>query len=560
MSLFARALASPWRGRRSPSPVEIVCLVGGVCLVLWYGWLVDDCYVYFRYVDNFVIYHLGLVNNRGEFVEGFSSPLWAVLLIVLRALHLNYWIITLLVGVLSYVGFWALAVLVNRRLAPAAMRPSSALSIPLIYLAFNYGVASYFTSGVESPLVILAAAGYAALAVLPASAPLQILVGLSPMIRHELAVPYVIVLVWLWRRSRRAPVAALASCALTLGPYLLFRIWYYADFFPNTFYLKDVVLAGQGLNYLYDTFMPYFTVPFLAAFALLYRRLRASHSPQDLGREARVVMWGAAAPVILYVVKIGGDPRHLRYLLFPFCLLAFSTAGLAEHAAAGLLDSHRKALAAGCLVLAACVALCFPRQLQQHPIFRSAFGYSHRAFLGVHDAAWHRLNPSVTPPLFGVGASLSYRAARDRYETDNGKTIAYGSWCTEIYLHPKRPNIHSLGLTEPFLARTVMRSDRPAHKVGLAPMAKDIAAIRQTYGFQTGAFKSALKRSPVDWIRSNLSSIELIEDKVFNKHHFLHNFRLALRTMFIKIVPGEPAAPAAGAEPPAPPNAAKGKP
>ena len=40
----------------------------------------DDSYVYFRYVDNLVFLGNGLVYNRGEYLEGFSSPLWAVLL------------------------------------------------------------------------------------------------------------------------------------------------------------------------------------------------------------------------------------------------------------------------------------------------------------------------------------------------------------------------------------------------------------------------------------------------------------------------------------------------
>ncbi len=73
--------------------LEWLCLAVGTALVLRYAWLMDDAYIYFRYVDNAVFLGHGLVYNAGEHVEGFSSPLWTLLLLALRTSGLDYWIL-----------------------------------------------------------------------------------------------------------------------------------------------------------------------------------------------------------------------------------------------------------------------------------------------------------------------------------------------------------------------------------------------------------------------------------------------------------------------------------
>ncbi len=44
----------------------------------------------------------------------------------------------------------------------------------------------------------------------------------------------------------------------------------------------------------------------------------------------RAMMWAVALPVVAFVVKIGGDPRHFRFLIFPYCAILCSTGGLLE--------------------------------------------------------------------------------------------------------------------------------------------------------------------------------------------------------------------------------------
>ena len=87
----SRRPAHGWLPR--PSPIEWLCLAAGLALTLHYAWVLDDAYVYFRYVDNLLFLDRGLVYNPGEYVEGYSSPLWLLLLAALRATELNFWIL-----------------------------------------------------------------------------------------------------------------------------------------------------------------------------------------------------------------------------------------------------------------------------------------------------------------------------------------------------------------------------------------------------------------------------------------------------------------------------------
>ena len=66
------------------APIEWLCLLLGGWFSLLYGWLLDDAFIYFRYVDN-LLAGRGLVYNAAERLESFSSPLFVLLLSLLRS-------------------------------------------------------------------------------------------------------------------------------------------------------------------------------------------------------------------------------------------------------------------------------------------------------------------------------------------------------------------------------------------------------------------------------------------------------------------------------------------
>lgn len=514
----------PWRFR--PSRIEIVCLAAGVALTFAYAWLMDDAYVYFRYADNFALLERGLVWNANEYVEGFSSPLWALLLCGVRLLRADFWIFVLLFGALSYLGFWYLACLVNRGLTPKGGDQPS-FNLPLVYLGFNYGVLCYFTSGLEGPLINMTAALYAAGILWPRSRIFQGLIGLTPLVRHEFMLPLMLFIAWSAAGRKVRPLWTVLTLALAGGGYGLFRVAYYADLFPNTFYLKDTTLVLQGLKYLKDATLPYFMPVYAAAAAVLL--WRASREGATAARH-RLAMLAVAISVAAYVVRIGGDARHFRYLAFPYVLGVLSTGGLLESAVASLPRFTPMRVMAGLLLLGFGVGLCYPPQLSRHPVSRSDYRFEHRAVDDINDAAWHRLHPDrVTPPLI---ATLDGTIEAERKETGTGRgpdvVLDLGN-CRRAYVAIDSPVIQSFGLTDPFLARTSMRADRPAHKYGLLPLASDLQAIRSRYGFEAGAFDRAIADGDAPgWVLANIESLRQIEAKAYNDHRPRENLALAL--------------------------------
>ncbi|MBD3349412.1 MAG: hypothetical protein GF400_09500 [Candidatus Eisenbacteria bacterium] len=517
--------------RLRPALTEILAVVVGLALVLRYAWLMDDAYVYFRYVDNLVIGGEGLVWNPGEYVEGFSSPLWALLLALVRSLRLDYWSFVRAAGLVSFGAFSWLAILANRALTPQAARGRTGYNVPLVYLAVCYGALCYFTSGLESPLVLVMAGVYACALVRPRSSVFQVFLGISPLVRPELAVPFLLSLVFIRIRTRRVPLAAIIAALVSVGGYVAFRIWYYADLFPNTYHLKDALWASQGLTYLWDAVAPYGTIPLLVGMAALYLWLRRRVGPEALRHGERVAMAVMALAVAAYVVKVGGAPIHFKDLAFPFALAVLSGGGLLEAAAARWGPGPRSWTVVGTLALGVAVAFAHPRQLPRPPIVRPV-ALRHNVTQLISDAAFHRSPSAGLIPGRGTQADmLSYDAAERRHaRAPRSDRPIVESWCKTAYVHPSTPVVHSLGLTEPFLARTPVDADRPAHKFGLEQLAEDVARVRALYGFRAGAFESALRDGRgEEWMRRNIESLRSIEARAYNDHRFLENLRLALR-------------------------------
>lgn len=534
---------------------EGLLLVVGLVLTIQYAWLMDDAFVYFRYADNLLYAGRGLVYNSGEYVEGYSSPLWMLLVLVVRAAGLDWWLAVRLLGVLSCIVFWALLVRVGRDVSPRGVTP---IHLPLLLMVPNYAVLCYFTSGLESPLVQVMAAVFALTVLRPDSRWLQLVAGLAPLVRHELALPLAFLALWCVVRTRRLPWILLLSSSLTLGAWLGFRVWYYADLLPNTFYLKDEWMPQQGLVYLLDTLKTYglhFVLGSVAvAFSLLWVRDRRFQARgigmPSLRLPERCVMLLMAAGVTAYVIKIGGDPRHYRYLAFPICLALAASAGLPEHLLYRLGWRLPRLLGVGLgLVLMGGVASLYPRQLARHPLLGPAVGEPltrnqvgtsgkqpfHQTVDLINDAAVHRHHADLSCPPWGSCAKVDERALYQAIGAAPGESshrgVSVGYWCAKIYHDANERAVHSLGLTEPFLARTQMAADRPAHKYGLVPLARDLqrlllAARNQPH---VGMFRAAVEagRAPA-WVHANLKTLETIERKVYNRHDFFENLQLAL--------------------------------
>ncbi len=221
---------------------------------LFRGYLLDDAGISFAYARNLAAGH-GLVSQPGvPPVEGYSNFLWVLLLALLFPLGLFDPTITpKVVGiVLVLLAFF----FYDRAGAALPLRRGRLLAgLSLLLLALNTTFTAWSTAGLENPLYTLLlvlllwttvrdparwttalpagllAAGVALTRpdgiVFAAAYPLLLLL---PAARPTPARP--------GRQRAGALLAYLAAFAVPYGAYLAFRLLYFGDFFPNTYYVK----------------------------------------------------------------------------------------------------------------------------------------------------------------------------------------------------------------------------------------------------------------------------------------------------------------------------------
>jgi hypothetical protein len=514
-------------------PIEWFCLIAGLFLSQWYFWIMEDAYIFLRYIDNLLFLKIGLVYNKGEYVEGFSSPLWVLLLALLRATGRNWELIFRLITIVSFVLFWFMLVKLNRRLSPL----TNVINFPLIYLTFNYAVLCHFSSWMETPIVQVLAPAYALYILNPGSLILQVMLALSPLVRHELIIPFVFCSVWTWLYYKKFPLKLVLMMITFVGSWVLFRIYYYADLFPNTFYLKDMVSIKQGLIYVHDTLGTYHFYFIMILFVVLIVFLKRRGVELKLPKRAMMIL--VALSIALYVVKIGGDWVHYRYLAFPFILAVCSFSGILEHFVQAFnLNKYRLLAPLTGIILSLIFFSFYPiHNLKNHPIF---LGYIYNMELPEDKTKWesifNKFKITDAPSLIHVGRRRHFGYYSDmKAIIEENKEFKYEEVevepmvCQSAYENLFKRIILGAGLTDAILARIQTDKIFMAGHKPLLPFAEDILYIHKSSEYiGRGMYRKVVEedRAP-EWIIKNLDTIEIIERKIYNTHHFWENFKLA---------------------------------
>jgi hypothetical protein len=272
--------------------------------------LFDDAMVSMRYAAH-LAHGVGLAwNPAGDPVEGYSNPLWMLYMAAWHLLPLPPETMSLAIQLSG-----AAALLLNlyvvfrmglRFFGGAAVAVSSAL-LTAFYLPLNNWSLQGMEVGVLTLLV--SAAVYGALDGLATGRgwpAVYALLGLGVLVRLDMLVLFVAMAAFLVvadQRRRGSHLAyGLAALLLSLAPQTAFRLWYFGDPLPNTYYLKMVGYPPlprmlRGLH-VFVTFMQsanllLFAAP--AALALLRRR-----------REVLLLAWVFCTQAA-YSIYVGGD-------------------------------------------------------------------------------------------------------------------------------------------------------------------------------------------------------------------------------------------------------------
>ncbi|HME42590.1 MAG TPA: hypothetical protein VKF36_05840 [Syntrophorhabdales bacterium] len=279
--------------------------------------LFDDAMISMRYGRN-LAEGLGLVWNAGEHVEGYTNFLWTLWMAVLHLLPVSDAKTSLLVSLSSAAALLLNLIIVMKVADRVSGRSPTVRWLALLLTALFYSLTFWSLRGMEvGILALLISSGVLLVFDMEEGFTLARIIGLClvlsglVLVRPDGAVPAFVLIAfagWMAKRKDRAKVLIClsATVVLVLAAHSLFRLYYYGDLLPNTYYLKmtGVPLAtriSRGIaaygELVSDSLFPFFLVVGLYALG---------HS--SAFREKKVLLLVALfSAASLYSMYVGGD-------------------------------------------------------------------------------------------------------------------------------------------------------------------------------------------------------------------------------------------------------------
>ena len=272
--------------------------------------LFDDAMISMRYAKNLANGY-GLVwNPGGERIEGYTNPLWVLYMAVLHLFPLAQSKISLVVQ-LTAATFLAANLYVVRKIALSISEGSEAVSLGGVVLTASYlPINQWSLQGMEVSVLVL----IMSLSLWHALTGLRegtfrlspyLLLGASTWVRPDMVVPLGGLMLFLavtdpLHRSRHLMWGSVILITFVAAQ-SAFRLWYFGDVLPNTYYLKLTgypfgLRISQGLyvlvQFIWKLNVLLFALPFLLA----------------VRRDWRIglLLW-ALIVQMLYSVYVGGD-------------------------------------------------------------------------------------------------------------------------------------------------------------------------------------------------------------------------------------------------------------
>jgi arabinofuranosyltransferase len=300
----------------------IICAFSVLDLLPSLGYPHDDAFISFRYAHNLILGD-GLVFNPGERVEGYSNFLWTLFAAGAIALNLSPYAVAVIISALAFLALLVILIMIMLSLVDKEERQkvqlwalTAMLTVPLTIFASQGFTASrfidYIASGLESVFFTL----LFTLAVFWENLRgkwwgLSIVLALISLTRADgyilcliVLIAYAIEAIIDRKNPRRLLLTALVFAAIFL-PYFIWRVLYYGDFFPNSYYAKTAfgwLQLRAGLKYTCGfIYSIAFWIP-LAILGITNCRLRRS-------------LW-VTIMTALYVIAVGGDWMHPEFRFY----------------------------------------------------------------------------------------------------------------------------------------------------------------------------------------------------------------------------------------------------
>ncbi len=214
----------------------------------YFGQIGDDSYIYFRYVDRALAGHFGTWSDQVFPAEGYSSPLWFLMLTGLSATGVSVIAVAQWLGVL----FAALTFFLTYKLSRLVGGTTFQASLVCLGLSLIAGGYYWSTSGLETPFYMALIVGVAIALITERGVPLAI--AILSLSRPE--GPLLALAVLLSYQAVAQKRLSAKACVLACFPFLcwlVFRLDFYGLPLANTYYAKATgdlqVRIVEGLLY-----------------------------------------------------------------------------------------------------------------------------------------------------------------------------------------------------------------------------------------------------------------------------------------------------------------------
>jgi len=329
----------------------LVLIFACLCGLFWFASMrlsvvSDDAFISFRYAKH-LVEGKGLVFNEGERVEGYTNFLWTLLMAAGHMLGFQMPLLAQSISILCAallviaVGIFSRSCFRDRSLPYCSyIAPTLLAANPLFWEHMRSGLETVFFA----LLTFLSVATWCRRGKRGVSAYLTgFLLGLAYLTRPEaglwaagfIAVDTSWALIKKQKLSDLAPTVAkyvgvFASIVLV---HIAWRVSYYGDWLPNTFYAKSVSNWAWGVNHTYSFLLATGFLPTIAA----------GVGPVVIRKKWAVGMSAIICTVIIYNLRMGGDFIFTGRFLIPLLPMtyimiqelarsAFSTFGNKAHA------------------------------------------------------------------------------------------------------------------------------------------------------------------------------------------------------------------------------------
>ncbi len=304
-------------------------ILASVWIQLSYGVVIqDDAYISFRYARNLLDGH-GLVYNVGERVEGYTNFLWTMIIAFGMWGGVSPEVVSVAGGMLSAIALivvtWRMALRrygssVVSLLAPLLVGLTPDFDLEAVaglegaFFSFLVVLGLYLTFGGDPDRAGSSAAAAMVWAMASLTRPEAVLMFAFLQVSLVLAVRS-------YRDHLRRSVWAWIVFTGILGAHLIFRLIYYGDILPNTFYAKTgggLSQWSRGAAYMGSWCTNHPVLLVLGLLGVLVMSVRRSR--WDIALIGFVLVYST------YVIAVGGDYNPSFRFVHPFlaaiCLLA----------------------------------------------------------------------------------------------------------------------------------------------------------------------------------------------------------------------------------------------